>query len=74
MPADLPCFRNLAVFQSVHIEKVPTSMRLIGLIDEAIRACVSDADPNSALAKALMEVLCLREEIRRIAARESRNG
>ena len=67
---EMPWLESLAVFQSCHLEQVPTAHRMIGVGDHEIRAALRDMDPTSSMAKSLTEVLCLREEIGRMAVRD----
>ena len=70
MPQDLPYLRNLEVFQNINVWAVPTSHRMIGVTSECIQKSIADLDPRSAMALALTEVLCLRENIRQMVMRD----
>lgn len=64
--------KNLKVFQSIRIEEVPTGHRMLGVTDDTIRHSLADMDPTSAMAAALTEVLCLRQEIGNMIEREKK--
>jgi hypothetical protein len=70
MREKLPYLQGLGVFQAIRLELVKPDQRMIGVTDEVIQAGLADADPTSAIALALTEVLCLRETIGRMIAKE----